>query len=182
MSKSDVSVRLQEAALELFLRDGYDATTAAQIATQAGVTERTFFRYFADKREILFAAEDLVRDAIVAGIRDAPEGLSPVDMVFAAYDAFTPNLERRRGYAKPRQDLIAITPALRERELAKIAALADAASGALRARDIPPLQADLAAQIGMTAIAHATVEWLDNDSVSLVDRFRLVRAALKALV
>lgn len=182
MSKSDVSGRLQEAAMELFLRDGYETTTAAQIATQAGVTERTFFRYFTDKREILFAAEGLVRDAIVVGIHSAPEGLSAIDMVFAAYDAFRPSLERRRGYAKPRQNLIVATPALRERELAKIAALAEAASGALRERGIHSLRADLAAQIGMVAIAHATAEWLEDDFVSLAERFRLARAELKALV
>lgn len=170
------------AALELFQRQGYDATTATQIAAHAGVTERTFFRYFPDKREVLFGATEMVRESVVAGIQGAPEGLGPLDMLFHAYDGFRAVIEGRRDYAKPRQALISVTPALQERELAKIAALSDAIAAALEDRDVPPLHAALAAQVGMTAIAHAQVEWLNDECIGLGERFAMARQALRELL
>ena len=46
--------RLQKAALELFATRGFEQTTATEIAQSVGLTERTFFRHFSDKREVLF--------------------------------------------------------------------------------------------------------------------------------
>jgi AcrR family transcriptional regulator len=182
MPSGEVRDRLVAAALELFERNGYDATTAAQIAARAGVTERTFFRYFPDKREALFDATDMVRDSVVAGISSAPEELGPLDALFHAYDDFARVIEARRSFAKPRQELIATTPALQERELAKIADLGGHFAAALEERGTPPLRAMLAAQIGMVAIAHAQVEWLENASVDLRERLRIARETLKQLL
>ncbi len=174
--------RLIAAALELFQRDGYELTTAAQIATAAGVTERTFFRYFPDKREVLFGATEMVRESVVAGVLDAPAGLGPLDTLFHAYDDFRTVIEARREYAEPRQELISKVPALQERELAKIAELSDAVAVALETRGVARLSAVLAAQVGMAAIAQAQGEWLRDDSVSLAERFRLAREELGRLL
>jgi AcrR family transcriptional regulator len=180
--RGEVRERLIAAALELFQRDGYELTTAAQIATAAGVTERTFFRYFPDKREVLFGATEMVRESVVAGVLDAPAGLGPLDTLFHAYDDFRTVIEARREYAEPRQELISKVPALQERELAKIAELSDAVAVALETRGVARLSAVLAAQVGMAAIAQAQGEWLRDDSVSLAERFRLAREELGRLL
>ena len=180
--EGDVRTRLHGAALELFRERGYDRTTAAEIAGRAGVTERTFFRYFPDKREVLFDGEALVREALTASIADAPAGLGPLDTLFRAFRAFQPMLEDRRSYAKPRQDIIASTPALHERELSKIASLGDALAAALMTRGVPELRAVLAARAGMAAFVHATLVWLDDPSVGLGERFDLAFREMKTIL
>src|SRR3974390_410375 len=73
--------RLQEAALDLFAERGFDQTTAAEIAARAGLTERTFFRHFADKREVLFGGSVFLRDHIVSAVQGAPAADGPFDAV-----------------------------------------------------------------------------------------------------
>src|ERR1700753_3223479 len=79
--------RLQEAALDLYAERGFDQTTAAQIAARAGLTERTFFRHFADKREVLFGGSALLQERIVAGVANAPAEDGPLDAVAYGLDA-----------------------------------------------------------------------------------------------
>lgn len=182
MKKDDARTRLQAAALELFRTQGYDRTTAAGIAARAGVTERTFFRHFPDKREVLFDGEATVRAALLSSIADAPAELGPLATLFRAFRAFQPMLEDRRSYAEPRHRVIAATPALRERELAKTAALADALADALGARGVADLPAALAARTGMAAFVHATVAWLDDPDVGFGERLDLAFRELRALL
>lgn len=175
-------VRLQDAALELFRECGYDRTTAAEIAARAGVTERTFFRYFPDKREVLFDGEAKVRGALTASIADAPDGLGPLDTLFRAFRSIQLALEDYRPFSKPRHEVISTTPALAERELAKMAALADALAAALKARGVADLRAVLAARTGMAAFVHATTSWLDDPELGLGERIDLASRELKALL
>ena len=174
--------RMQRAALELFREHGFDRTTAAQIAARAGVTERTYFRHFADKREVLFDGQEILRGALTASIADAPEGLAPLDAIFRAFHAVVPALEENRAFAVPRQEVIATTPALQERELAKLAALANAVAEQLRSRGVPDLQATLASRIGMAAFAEAAIGWLEDPIIALGDRLDLAHEALSSLV
>ena len=174
--------RLQRAALELFRERGYDRTTAAEIAARAGVTERTFFRYFPDKREVLFDGAATLRAALTAAVADAPAGLEPLDTLFRAFRSVLPALEANRPFSEPRQAVIAATPALQERELAKTAALADALADALKARGVADLRAVLAARAGMAAFVQATVAWLDDPEPGLGGRLDLARRELNALV
>ena len=179
---ANARTRLQRAALDLFHEHGYDRTTAAGIAARAGVTERTFFRYFPDKREVLFDGETIVREALTAAIAEAPGGLAPLDILWQAFRSFAPMLEANRAYAKPRQDVIAVTPALQERELAKIAALSEALAGALRARGVPELRAVLGAQAGMTVFVHATLNWLEDPEVGFEERIDIAIDGLRELL
>ncbi len=179
--EDDVRVRLQRTALELFRERGYDRTTAAEIAARAGVTERTFFRHFPDKREVLFDGEATLRALLTASIADAPDGLGPLDALFRAFRSVQPVLEDNRPFSKPRHEVISSTPALRERELAKMAALADALADALKVRGVAELQAVLAARVGLAAFAHATVSWIDDPEPGLGERLDLAHGALKAL-
>ena len=178
----DLRVRLQNAALELFRERGYDRTTAAEIASRAGVTERTFFRYFPDKREVLFDGEAILRGVLTASIADAPAGLGPLDTLFHAFRSVRTMLEANRPFAKPRHEVISATAALHEREMAKTAALAGALAAALKERGVPDLRAELAARTGMAAFVHATVAWLDDPATGLEERLDLACREVKALV
>ena len=179
---SEARVRLQQAAVELFREHGYDRTTAAEIAARVGVTERTFFRHFQDKREVLFDGQAVLIDALTASIADAPAGLGPLDTLFRAFRSVTQLLEDNRPFSKPRQEVIATTPALQERELAKLEALSDALALALKRRNVSDLQATLAARAGLAAFAHATISWLENEEPGLAERLNLAEQALRALL
>ena len=178
----DARSRLQRMALELFAERGYDRTTATQIAARAGVTERTSFRHFPDKREVLFDGEATLRAALTASIAEAPADLDPLATLFRALQAMVPALEDNRSFAEPRQALVAATPALRERELTKHAALAEALADALRARGVAPRKATLAAQAGMAAFVHATNAWLDEPEPGLCERIDSAHDDLRELL
>jgi AcrR family transcriptional regulator len=156
--------RLQEAALALYSERGFDQTTASQIAERAGLTERTFFRHFADKREVLFGGSALLKERIVAGVTDAPAGDGPFDAVSAGLDAAASYLgEFRRDLSRQRQAVIGATPELRERELTKLAEYAAAVAEALRIRGANEAQATLAAEAGMTVLRVAIEQWNAGD-------------------
>ena len=176
----DIRLHLQHAALELFRERGYERTTTAEIAARVGVTERTFFRYFPDKREVLFEGEAVLRTALTAAIADAPPELGAADTLFRAFRSMQSALEANRPFSVPRQEVISATPALLEREMAKTAALADALALALRDRGVDDPQATLAARAGMVVFVHATLAWLDDPSVGLGERLDQDRAALTA--
>jgi AcrR family transcriptional regulator len=178
---SEARVRLQQAAVELFRERGFDHTTAAEIAARAGVTERTFFRHFPDKREVLFEGQVVLLEALTASIADAPAAAGPLDALFRAFRSVTQILEANRPFSKPRQEVISATPALHERELSKLEALSNALATALKARNVPDLQADLAARAGMAAFANATLSWLGNEHPSLAERLALAEQALRSL-
>ena len=140
--------RLQEAALALYSERGFDQTTAAEIAARAGVTERTFFRHFADKREVLFGGSKLLQERILSGVAGAPTGHTPLEAVARGLDAAATLLgEARRDLAAQRQAVIAANPELRERELAKLAHYAAAVAATLRQRGVGEMQATLAPRI-----------------------------------
>ncbi len=177
-----VRARLQHAALELFVERGYDRTTAAEIAARVGVTERTFFRYFPDKRETLFGGEAVLRQSLTEAVADAPGGLGPLDTLFHAFRSIVPLLEANRHFSEPRHAVVSSTPALHERELAKLEVLADALAAALRARGICEQPAVLAARTGMAAFAHATIAWLDAPELGLAERLEVVLRDLQQLL
>lgn len=154
--------RLQQATLELFRERGYDATTTAEIAARAGVTERTFFRHFPDKREALFDGEEAFRRDLSDAVVGAPEGLAPMDALLYAFRSVEPLLEHNRPFTEPRQEIIARTPALQERVLTKTANLTGALSAALVRRGVDDGLANLAAQVGMAALGYATLAWFDD--------------------
>ena len=166
-SGADARHRLQQAALELYLERGYDATTAAQIAERAGVTERSFFRHFADKREVFFDGQAALRAALVTAVAGARADLPPLAVLRDAFAAVVPILEENRPVAEARAPVFAATPALRERALAKTEALNGAVAEALRARGLPESTALLAAQVAMAAFGHAARQWRADPSRDL---------------
>jgi AcrR family transcriptional regulator len=175
----EVRRRLQRAALDLYQDRGYEQTTAAEIAARAGVTERTFFRHFPDKREVLFAGETLLGDALTRAVADAPAALGPWAALFRAFRSLEQLFAANRAFSEPRRRIIAGSPALQERELAKVRSLTGTLAAALGARGVPGPLASLAAQLGMAALGQAVGAWLEGDAGDLdrhlVQSFRDVR-------
>src|SRR6202008_5100867 len=142
--------RPEHAALELYTERGFDQTTVAEIAERAGLTERTFFRYFTDKREVLFWGQGALTELITKQIADAEDSASPIDAVGAALKATGEMFEGRREHARRRQAVIDANAGLQERELIKLASLAATMAEALGRRGVPQPAARLTAE---TAVA-----------------------------
>jgi AcrR family transcriptional regulator len=175
--------RLQIAALALYSERGFDRTTAAEIAARAGVTERTFFRYFTDKREVLFGDSQILQEQIVSGVAGAPAEYTPFEAVACGLAAAATLLgEARRDLVAQRQAVIAANPELRERELAKLAHFAAAVAGTLRQRGVSELQATLVAEAGMSVLGAAVERWADgNEDRSLAVIMKDSMAELRAV-
>jgi AcrR family transcriptional regulator len=149
--------------MDLYRERGYDQTTVAEIAKRAGLTERTFFRHFADKREVLFWGSGALKELLVGSVEDAPPATPPIQaiiqaLVYAADSVF----EERRDFARRRQAVIAANEELQERELIKLASLASALAEALRRREVTDPEATLAAEAGIAVFKIAFQRWVDD--------------------
>jgi AcrR family transcriptional regulator len=155
--------RLRMAALELFAEHGYEQTTVAQIAERAGVTSRTFFRYYADKREVLFGGGAALSTAMVDALETAPTDAGALDQVRVAIDELTAWLGGDHGHSSTRNAVISAHPELQERELIKMAGWARLLADRLRERGVPDAQAGLAAEAGIAVFRTAFERWVNGD-------------------
>ncbi len=172
--------RLEQAALDLYVEQGFDETTVAEIAARAGLTERTFFRHFADKREVLFRGRELA-DALGAAIDAAPAATTPLDAVAGALESLSDFFADRRPHARRRQAVIAANPSLQERELIKLASLATTIGDALRRRGVADPTASLVAEAGIAVFKVAFEHWLtDPAERSLAEHIREALSELRA--
>jgi len=146
--------------MALYGERGYDATTVAEIAERAGLTKRTFFRYFTDKREVLFWGSERLEQQMVAAIETAPAAASALGLIGAALDAAGDLFEEVREFTGLRHRIIASSPELRERELIKAASISAAMAKALRARGFDDATATLAAYTGTTIMHVAYEQWV----------------------
>ena len=162
--KPDARARLEKAALALYRERGFAQTTVAEIAERAGLTERTFFRYFADKREVLFSGADMLKQQLVSALENAPSTLSPIDAVGTAIEATAALFEQRRDFARKRQAVISENAELQERERIKLASLASALGDALRRRGVGDPAASLAAEMGITVFRLGFERWIKQKS------------------
>jgi AcrR family transcriptional regulator len=177
--------RLQQAAIGLFVERGFEQTTVQDIAAAAGLTERTFFRHFTDKREVLFVGSDLYAATFLTGVDEAPPDATPYGLVTAAITAaardFFPN--DRRPWSRQRQSVLDANPALQERELLKRSTLGDSLTAAFQRRGVPEADARLAAETGVTAFHIAFRQWIAEDEErSLLEIERDVLARMAALM
>lgn len=157
--------RLQQAALDLFAEQGYEQTTVNQIAGRAGLTTRTFFRYFADKREVLFAGEEELPPLATRTIAETPAELSPLQVIEDALGRFAEAILQGRSlsYVRKRRAVIAADPSLRERELRKLADLRDAIAEGFRTRGLDDVAAQLAAETALTVFTVSVRRWLGEN-------------------
>jgi AcrR family transcriptional regulator len=171
--------RLADAALKLYIERGFEQTTVAEIAKEAGLTERTFFRHFADKREVLFSGTAELRELLDGAVAGTPESTAPMDAVAAALDAAGAALQPRHPHSRRRQAVIDANPELQERELLKLAALGSAVADALRRRGVADPTASLAAQTGMAVFKVAFERWVN--STGRADLPQLIRQSFDEL-
>lgn len=149
--------------MELYRERGFDSTTVAEIAERAGLTERTFFRYFADKREVLFGGSSELQEFLVSSVVGAPASLPPMETIaWALSAAATEIFEERREFARQRQAIVGANAELQERELIKLATLAAALAGALRERGVSEPAASLAAESGIAVFKIAFERWTSS--------------------
>jgi AcrR family transcriptional regulator len=176
--------RLQLAAISLFLERGYEQTTVQDIAAATGLTERTFFRHFADKREVLFHGQQEYQATFLEGVAAAPHGSTPFGLAVAAIaaaDVFFP--ADHRPWSQQRQAVIDANPALLERELLKRSALGDALTLAIAERGVPEADARIAAETGVTAFHLAFRLWIERgEERSLLEIEQDVLARMTALL
>ena len=163
--ESDSRGRLEEAALALYAERGFEQTTVAEIAARAGLTERTYFRHFADKREVLFWGAGELQERIVSAVADAPATAAPLDVLATALETAAGTIFRgRRDHSRQRQAVVAAHTGLQERELIKLATLAAAVADALHQRGTSEPTATLAAETGITVFKVAFGRWLSDDN------------------
>ena len=174
----DARGRLAQAAMELYTERGFEQTTVVEIAERAGLTERTFFRYFADKREVLFAGSAELQEHLVSALDAAPESARPMEAIGAALDAIADVLQDRE-FSRQRQVVIAANAELRERELIKMATLSVAFADGLRRRGVTDPAASLAAEAGVAVFRVAFERWVGDSSNG--DLSQIMRESLDQL-
>ncbi len=175
----DARGRLEQAALELYSERGFEQTTVADIAARAGLAERTFFRHFADKREVLFGGSKALQELLVNAVAAAPESVAPMDAVITALEAAELFFSERHEHARKRQRILAANVELLEREVMKFASLSAALAEVLRGRGVSDPAAGLTADAGMAVFKVAFEHWIEETNQR---NFRaLVRQSLDEL-
>jgi AcrR family transcriptional regulator len=174
----DAKGRLATAARALFIEQGFDQTTVADIAARAGLTERTFFRHYADKREVLFGG-DWLAEQMAATVAAAPDDITPTEVVTRAVEEACDGITASPEWSRDRARIVADHPDLRERELAKMASLASVLAGGLRERGVAAATATVTAEIGVLAFRLAYERWAAGpDSGRLAPLVRVVLAEI----
>jgi AcrR family transcriptional regulator len=154
--------RLEQAALELYGERGFESATVAEIAERARLTERTFFRYFADKREVLFGGAGPLHELLVDAVAAAPDSAPPIEAAATGLRAVAEIIRERRDLARQRQAIIAANPELQERELSKLASWASALADGLRGRGVDDDAATLVGEVAVAVFRIAFQRWLDG--------------------
>ena len=168
--------------MELYTERGFEQTTVAEIAVRAGLTKRTFFRHYTDKRDVLFADSDAMRELVAKAVAEAPEQLAPIAAVAVGIQAAATVIQDNEERARYRRAVVAANPDLLERELAKLAEISAVMAETLRGRGVPDRAASLCAEAGITAFKIAFECWADHpDQQDQQDLPRLVRNALGEL-
>lgn len=158
----DTQERLVQAALELYGEQGYERTTVSEIAERVGVTSRTYFRYFPDKREVLFTTEQSIREAIVAATTRALETRPAFEAVLVGVTAGS-GVFRSREFARTREAVIATSGELHERELVKLASITAALTTLLVNAGCDHATARITAEAGVWIFVEATRQWQAGD-------------------
>jgi len=173
--------RLRTAALELFLEHGYDSVTVAQITERAGLTRRTFSRYFSDKRDVLFAGSERLPPALADALLRADRSLPPFAALVRAITEVGEQLPGQAALAAQRRTIVQQSTELRERAGTKFAEATDALAEALRQRGTPAASAALLAEVGTALFRSAFERWTDEPGrASFGDHVRAAAAELAA--
>lgn len=161
--RPDARERLKRAALELFTQQGFAATTVPEITARAGLTTRTFFRHFTDKREVLFAGDEMP-ELTARLMAETPESVEPADLIVQGLRSVAESLfDGRREEVRERRGIIRSDESLQERDLHKRAALRGAIQKGFTGRGVAPVAAALFAETGVTLLSVSLDAWLDEE-------------------
>jgi AcrR family transcriptional regulator len=178
--RPDARQRLEQAAIELFSTQGFAATTVPQIAARAGLTTRTFFRHFADKREVLYGGDE-IPELATRLIMDAPASLDPATLLISGLQTVAETrFEGRREEIRVRRAIIRSDEGLRERDLRKRADLGEAIRAGFTGRGVDATTAVLLAETAVTVIQVSLEEWLDSGDRTLFEVMRDTIGSLQA--
>jgi AcrR family transcriptional regulator len=178
--RPDARERLQQAALELFAEQGFAATTVPAITARAGLTTRTFFRHFADKREVLFADDAEVPAVVAKMMAEAPAAAEPMALILEGLRGIAETrFEGRKAALRERRNLVRSDGGLAERELRKRAAMSEAIRAGFLARGLDATRAALLAETCVTLVNVSIAEWLDSDDTRPL--YDIIRDTLEAL-
>lgn len=178
--ESDAQGRLERAALELFESQGFERTSIAQIASAAGLKERSFYRYFPDKREVLFAGDELEAH-LVAQLEATDPSLTPIEALLTALGT-AEEIFRPREFLLRRGKVIAANPALAERDLIKLASIADALAPAIERRGVEPGKARFIVDVLLAIQRRAMPRWLAEPDTTLSQLMAQATAELRETV
>lgn len=177
----DAPQRLQQAAMELFYEKGYEGTTVEEIAQRAQLTQRTFFRHFSDKREVLFWGTEAFEGAVVEALRQVGSA-DPLDRVIRAFESMAGEyFDSRAEAVKRRRRVIQSSPGLKEREGQKMARVVDAATGVLVADGVDPGTARFAVELGVLVFRRAFDRWAEAEGIPLATLIRTTLGDLRGL-
>lgn len=174
--------RLQDAAMTLFNERGYSNVTVADIAEHAGLTKRTFFNHFPDKREVLFAGSTALEELVERRIFESDREQPAIDVAIVALAGGGQTLSNYSEVARLRRDVIASSPELQERSLIKMASLARVIAAGLVARDPHISHATLVADSAVTVFGAAYSAWADSPASDFPDLMQTVLAELKTAI
>jgi AcrR family transcriptional regulator len=177
----NVRGRLEQAALDLYAENGYEQTTVGDIAERAGVTPRTYFRHFPDKREVLFGGSGDLEQRIVSALGDTPAELPPLAAALHALGEAS-DIFRPRDFLRRRAAVIGATLELREREELKLASISTALTSGLTSRGAPEPTARLAADTAMTIFKEASRRWMTDTTTPFPDLVSEAATDLTAIV
>jgi AcrR family transcriptional regulator len=176
---------LLEAALNLFSANGYDETTTDQIAESAGLSPRTFFRYFPTKESVLFFGEYDFIDAVSGVYLAQPEEMSDFEAMANSFALLAPGLKRIRKRIAQYHEAVASSLVLLGRERRNHAANTETVAKVIADRRRLPTPDDecrLLASIGMLLMERALNQWLTAPGRNLDDIIRQEFAALPAVL
>jgi len=178
----DAKGRLQEAAATLFVERGYEEVTVADIAERAGLTKRTFFNHFADKREVFFAAAKEFEARIVGALEGADAALDPMAAIIGAYVEGAAMLVDYPELVRARETLLATSQELQERDLMKAASLTAKLVDVLVDRGVARRDAQFVAQAGAIVFASAIAAWAVNPELGVEPAMQDALAGFRAAV
>jgi AcrR family transcriptional regulator len=159
----DARGRLERAALDLFVEHGFDQVTVPEITARAGLTTRTFFRHFTDKREVLFADANRMPALAARLVLDAPTGLGPADVLIQGLaELASVGFEGRLHELVQRQAIVDGHDGLRERELHKMETLVEAIADAFCQRGVDELTAAVVAETSVGIVKVALRRWMES--------------------
>lgn len=166
--------------MTLFIERGYEEVTVADIAERAGLTKRSFFNHFADKREVMFASADALQAGVLAALAETGSDLAPLDAAVLAFTQAAAPIEDYPDLARARRTLINSSPELRERDLLKMTQMAAAVADALVRRGVPQRDAAFVSHAATTVFTTAVDEWATDPERGLAAAIQGALAGLRA--